>query len=80
MRMKVSGSGPLTSQMPRKAEEVVQQHAEKYIERAQDQIGALVEVGQEAEAKTGDKVALFEKIFLQAHYIRGLGSTSAIRW
>jgi chemotaxis protein histidine kinase CheA len=71
----VSGGGPLTSQMLQKAEEVVQQHAEKYIERAQDQIDALVEVVQEAEAETGDKAALFEKIFLQAHDIRGLGST-----
>ncbi|MDD9927750.1 MAG: Hpt domain-containing protein [Rhodospirillaceae bacterium] len=75
IRTKVSGGGPLTSQMLQKAEEVVQQHAEKYIERAQDQIDALVEVVQEAEAETGDKAALFEKIFLQAHDIRGLGST-----
>ena len=75
IRTKVSGSGPLTSQMLLKAEEVVQQHAEKYIERTQDQIDALVEVVQEAEAETGDKAALFEKIFPQAHDIRGLGST-----
>ena len=32
IRTKVSGGGPLTSQMLKKAEEVVQQHAEKYIE------------------------------------------------
>ena len=61
--------------MLQKAEEVVQQHAEKYIERAQDQIDALGEVVQEAEAETGDKAALFEKIFLQAHDFRGFGST-----
>ena len=73
-RTKVSGGGPLTSQMLKKAEEVVQQRAEKYIERAQDQTDALVEVVQEAEAETGDKAALFEKIFLQAHDICGLGS------
>tara|TARA_Y100001934_G_scaffold194021_1_gene228807 strand:- start:75 stop:542 length:468 start_codon:yes stop_codon:yes gene_type:complete len=58
-----------------KAKEVVQKHAKKYIERAQDQIDVLVEVVQEAEAETGDKAALFEKIFLQAHDIHGLGST-----
>ena len=57
-----------------KAKEVVQKHAKKYIERAQDQIDVLVEVVQEAEAETGDKAALFEKIFLQAHDICGLGS------
>jgi len=39
----------------------------------------LVEVVQEAEAETGDKAALFEKIFLQAHDIRGLGSTFGCR-
>ena len=44
IRTKVSGGGPLTSQMLQKAEEIVRQHAEKYIDRAQDQIEALVEV------------------------------------
>lgn len=75
IRTKVSGGGPLTSQMLKKAEEVVQQHAEKYIERAQDQVEALVEVVRDAESETGDRTAIFEKIFLQAHDIRGLGST-----
>ncbi len=75
IRTKVSGGGPLSTQMLKKAEEVVQQHAEKYIERAQDQVDGLVEVVREAEAETGDKSIIFEKIFLQAHDIRGLGST-----
>lgn len=75
IRTKVSGGGPLTSQMLKKAEEVVQQHAEKYIERAQDQVEALISVVRDAEAETGDRTPIFEKIFLQAHDIRGLGST-----
>ena len=50
IRTKVSGGGPLTSQMLQKAEEVVQQHAGKYVARPQDQIDALVEVVQEVEA------------------------------
>ena len=63
------------SSSPEKAEEVVQKHAEKYIERAHDQIDALIDVVREAEAETGDRGPVFEKIFLQAHDIRGLGST-----
>lgn len=75
IRTKVSGGGPLTSQMLKKAEDVVQQHAEKYIERAQEQVDALVEVVRQTQGATDDREQLFEKIFLQAHDIRGLGST-----
>jgi chemotaxis protein histidine kinase CheA len=75
IRTKVSGGGPLSTQMLQKAEEVVQQHAEKYIERAQAQVDGLIEVAREAHAETSDRPTIFEKIFLQAHDIRGLGST-----
>ena len=75
IRTKVSGGGPLSTQMLKKAEEVVQQHAEKYIERAQSQIDGLVEVVREAHAETNERPKIFERIFLRAHDIRGLGST-----
>ncbi len=77
----VSGGGPLTSQMLQKAEEVVQQHAEKYIERAQDQIDALVEVVQEAEAETGDKEPLYSRrYFCRRTTFAAWDRHSAIRW
>ncbi len=75
IRTKVSGGGPLTSQMLKKAEDVVGKHAEKYIERAQAQIDGLVEAMREAQADNGEGKKSFEKIFLQSHDIRGLGST-----
>ena len=75
IRTKVSGGGPLTSQMLKKAEDVVQQHAQKYIERAQAQGDGLVEIVREAQTETDDKPRVLERIFLQSHDIRGLGST-----
>lgn len=75
IRTKVSGGGPLSEQMLKRAEGVVQQHAEKYIERAQEQVDALVGIAREAETETGDKTEVFSRLFLQSHDIRGLGST-----
>ncbi len=75
IRTKVSGGGPLSSQMLKRAEDVVLKHAEKYIERAQIQIDGLVEAMREAQEAEGDGKTSFEKIFLQSHDIRGLGST-----
>jgi hypothetical protein len=75
IRTKVSGGGPLTSDMLKRAEGVVQKHADKYIDRAQEQIEGLVEAMRDAQAGIGDGKKSFEKIFLQSHDIRGLGST-----
>ena len=75
IRTKVSGGGPLSEQMLQRAENVVLQHAEKYIDRAQEQVDSLVAIAREAEAVPGDKSEVFSRLFLQSHDIRGLGST-----
>ena len=75
IRDKVTGGGPITGQMLKKAENVVQKHAERYIGRAQQQIDVLMESVAIAKRETGDRKEIFEKVFLNAHDIRGLGST-----
>ena len=75
IRTKVSGGGPMSEQMLQRAESVVQQHAEKYIDRAREQVDTLVAITREAEAVGGDKSEFFSKLFLQSHDMRGLGST-----
>jgi hypothetical protein len=75
IRDKVTGGGPMTGKMLKKAEGVVQKHAEQYIGRAQEQIDELVESVAIAKSETGDRKEIFEKVFLKSHDIRGLGST-----
>lgn len=75
IRNKVTGGGPMTSQMLKKAEDVVEKHSQRYIGRAQQQVDELVETMRQAQNETGDRTKIFEKIFLQSHDIRGLGST-----
>lgn len=75
IRDKVTGGGPMTGQMLKKAEDVVQKHAERYIGRAQEQIDGLIESVEIAKNETGDRKEIFETVFLKSHDIRGLGST-----
>ncbi len=75
IRNKVTGGGPMTSQMLKKAEDAVQKHSERYIGRAQQQVDDLVETMHQAQNEAGARTEIFKKIFLQSHDIRGLGST-----
>ncbi len=75
IRRKVSGSGPLSKEMLSRAENVIVEHGDGYIERAQTQLDVLLMTVQEAKADPGNRSDAFDRIFLLSHDLRGMGAT-----
>jgi len=75
IRQKVSGSGPISSEMLQRAEKIIVEHGAEYIGRAQAQIEGLVKTVQAAKAEKDNRAELFDQIFQQSHDIRGMGAT-----
>lgn len=75
LRTKVSGSGPISTEMLERAESVIDEHGADYISRAQAQLEGLVKTVRSAQAEPQNRAQLFEQIFQQSHDIRGMGST-----
>ena len=75
IRKKVSGSGPISNDMLRRAETVIVEHGAEYVGRAQAQVEGLVKTAKSAQAAPHKREELFEQIFQQSHDIRGMGST-----
>jgi chemotaxis protein histidine kinase CheA len=75
IRKKVSGGGPISNDMLKRAESVIVEHGAEYVSRAQAQVDGLVKTAKTAQADPQKRAELFEQIFQQSHDIRGMGST-----